>query len=457
VLFNNLAQQTGGQDRIAFNFSNDYQALKKDSRAAQQQLANIQQAVEQEDYDRVSPEQVAQVGEKVKGLSSQVAALTEQSSSIANFQRGLSGMTAGLRDLAMGGADVRTTQGAEKLSEEELNRRTVLYFPEEKAEIQKQTDNALTALQTLVANGQMSPDLAGITALELLTIRDNAFAAKPNNVMAQAVNASYDAGAGLVDRAVDVMYFDQLNALAEMFPKTGEAVGTYMLVSFKGARTVSQAVGVGGLIYFGATAAASTGAMLVTAYGVAKVAEKFGVDEAPATLLGILASIGVGKIKPLQKGDIALGRFVEARASRLSSGLREAASAFGKSMRSESGRLYVGGFGRSQKPILLGETVETRLNPIADEIGAHVFNPSSKDPNRYFINQKRWIREQIKSGRQIFDVGLDPNRGKRSPFYDLETKELMSAGYHRVSRGFRSYNDLDGFKRRVEIFEWIKK
>jgi hypothetical protein len=457
VLFNNLAQQTGGQDRIAFNFSNDYQALKKDSRAAQQQLANIQQAVDQEDFARVSPEQVAQAGEKVKGLSSQVAALTEQTNSIANFQRGLSGMTAGLRDLAMGGADVRTIQGAEKLSEEELNRRTVLYFPEEKAQIQKQTDNALTALQTMVANGQMSPDLAGITALELLTIRDNAFAAKPNNVMAQAVNASYDAGAGLVNRAVDVMYFDQLNALAEMFPKTGEAVGTYMLVSFKGAKTVSQVVGVGGLIYFGVTAAASTGAMLATAYGVAKVAEKFGVDEAPATLLGILAGAMVGKIKPLQKGDVAFRRFVETRASRLSVGLREAASAFGKSMRSESGRLYIGGFGRSQKPILLGETVETRLNPIAKEIKAHVFSPTSKNPERYIINQRRWIRAQIKSGRQMFDVGLDPARSNRSPYYAVETQELSLSGYQRVSRGFRLYNDLDGIKRKVEIFEWIKK
>lgn len=327
VLFNNLAQQTGGQDRIAFNFSNDYQALKKDSRAAQQQLANIQQAVEQEDFDRVSPEQVAEVGEKVKSLSSQVAALTEQSNSIANFQRGLSGMTAGLRDLAIGGADVRTIQGAEKLSEEELNRRTVLYFPEEKAEIQKQTDNALTALQAMVANGQMSPDMAGITALELLTIRDNAFAAKPNNVMAQAVNASYDAGAGLVDRAVDVMYFNQLNALAEMFPKTGEAVGTYMLVSFKGARTVSQAVGVGGLIYFGATAAASTGAMLATAYGVAKVAEKFGVDEAPAEVLGFMAAIGIGSFKPAQSGfqkwDVRIQDFLARKSSPLAATLNK--------------------------------------------------------------------------------------------------------------------------------------
>ena len=97
----------------------------------------------------------------------------------------------------------------------------------------------------MVVVGQMSADQAAIMTLELLTMRDNAYAAKPNNVLVQAINASFNAGAGLVNRAVDVMYFDQLNALAEMFPKAGEAVGTYMLVSFKGAKTVSQVVGVG--------------------------------------------------------------------------------------------------------------------------------------------------------------------------------------------------------------------
>ncbi|MBK7689134.1 MAG: hypothetical protein IPJ35_09105 [Elusimicrobia bacterium] len=192
-------------------------------------------------------------------------------------------------------------QGADKITDNELNRRTVLYFPEEKAKIKEQADAAVGSLRSMVMAGQMSADQAAIMTLELLTMRDNAYAAKPNNVLVQAINASFNAGAGLVNRAVDVMYFDQLNALAEMFPKTGEAVGTYMLVSFKGAKTVSQVVGVGGLVYFGVTAAVSTGAMLATAYGVAKVAEKFGVDEAPAQLLGFLASIGVGSFKPIQK------------------------------------------------------------------------------------------------------------------------------------------------------------
>ncbi|MBK6879161.1 MAG: hypothetical protein IPH01_00005, partial [Elusimicrobia bacterium] len=344
----------------------------------------------------------------------------------------MSGMAAGLKDLSLRGADVRTMQGAEKITDNELNRRTALYFPEEKAKIKEQADAAVGSLRSMVMAGQMSADQAAIVTLELLTMRDNAYAAKPNNVLVQAINASFNAGAGLVNRAADLVYFDQLTYLAEKFPQAGEAFGTYMLVSFKGAKTVSQVVGVGGLVYFGVTAAVSTGAMLATAYGVAKVAEKFGVDQAPATLLGILASIGVGKIKPLQKGDMAFRRFVESRALRFSVGLKDAASAFGKSMRSESGRLYIGGFGRSQKPILLGESVRTRLNPIADEIGAHVFSPTSKNPNRYMINQKRWIRDQISSGRQIFDAGFDPARVKRSPYYAVETQELVSAGYQRV-------------------------
>ncbi|MBK9922228.1 MAG: hypothetical protein IPP09_03460 [Elusimicrobia bacterium] len=301
VLFNNLAQQTGLEERIAFSFSNEYAALKKEAKAAAQQLAQTQAALTGEDYNRINPEEIARLGEKVNSLSTQITALEEQAQPITDFQRALSGMAAGLKDLSLRGGDVRTMQGADKITDNELNRRTVLYFPEEKAKIKEQADAAINSLQSMVVVGQMSADQAAIMTLELLTMRDNAYAAKPNNVLVQAINASFNAGAGLVNRAVDVMYFDQLNALAEMFPKTGEAVGTYMLVSFKGAKTVSQVVGVGGLVYFGVTAAVSTGAMLATAYGVAKVAEKFGVDEAPAQLLGFLASIGVGSFKPIQK------------------------------------------------------------------------------------------------------------------------------------------------------------
>ena len=457
VLFNNLAQQTGVDERITFSFSNEYAAMKKEASAFAQQLAQTQAALKSEDYSQINPEEITRLGERVNSLSTQITALTEQARPITDFERALSGMTAGLKDLSLRGGDVRTMQGADKITDNELNRRTALYFPEEKAKIKEQTDAAINSLQSMVVVGQMSADQAAIMTLELLTMRDNAYAAKPNNVLVQAINASFNAGAGLVNRAADLVYFDQLTYLAEKFPQAGEAFGTYMLVSFKGAKTFSQVAGVGGLIYFGVTAAVSTGAMLATAYAVAKVAEKLGVDQAPATLLGILASIGVGKIKPLQKGDMAFRRFVESRALRLSVGLKDAASAFGKSMRSESGRLYVGGFGRSQKPILLGESVRTRLNPIADEIGAHVFSPTSKNPNRYMINQKRWIRDQISSGRQIFDAGFDPARVKRSPYYAVETQELVSAGYQRVSRGYRNYNGLDGVERNVEIFEWIKK
>lgn len=340
VLFNNLAQQTGLEERIAFSFSNEYAVLKKEAKAAEQQLAQTQAALTGEDYNRINPEEIARFGEKVNSLSTQIAALEEQARPITDFQRAMSGMTAGLKDLSLRGADVRTMQGAEKITEAELNRRTALYFPKEKAKIKEQADAAINSLQSMVVAGQMSADQAAIMTLELLTMRDNAYAAKPNNVLAQAINASFNAGAGLVNRAADLVYFDQLTYLAEKFPMAGEAFGTYMLVSWKGAKTASEVVGVGGLIYFGITAAASTAAMLGTAYGVAKVAEKLGVDEAPAEILGFLTSIGLGSFIPaqtrLQKMDLKIQDFLARKSGPLAAGLSKYFSTATKPMVSKS-------------------------------------------------------------------------------------------------------------------------
>ncbi|MBK7207959.1 MAG: hypothetical protein IPH91_06745 [Elusimicrobia bacterium] len=389
VLFNNLAQQTGSESRISFGFSDGYKALKAEVKAADQQLAKIQTALKNGDYTHISPDQVDRLGEKMNSLSTMAETLTEQTEPVADFQKALSGMTAGLKDITLSGGDIRTMQGAERITDDELNRRTALYFPEEKAKIKAEAEKAIYSLQSMVMAGQMTPDQAAIATLEILTMRDKVYAAKPNNVVSEGINASFDVGKGLVDRSVDFMYFNQLNYLAEKFPKAGEAFGTYMLASAQGAKIFSQAVGVGGLVYFGFTATVSTGAMLLTAYGVAKVAEKMGVDEAPANLMGFLASIGLAKVLPLQKADVSFREFVKSRAARFSTGLREAVSSHFESMKSESGRIYIGGrssnvFVRSNLPKLQGTyraafegPVELRTFKAGDVLYR---SPSAKEP-----------------------------------------------------------------------------
>ncbi|MBK8423009.1 MAG: hypothetical protein IPL30_03720 [Elusimicrobia bacterium] len=455
VLFNNLAQQTGVEERIAFSFSNEYAAMKKEASASAQQLAQAQSALKGEDYSQINPEEITRLGERVNSLSSKITALTEQARPITDFERALSGMTAGLKDLSLRGADVRTMQGADKITDNELNRRTALYFPDEKAKIKEQADAAVGSLQSMVMAGQMSADQAAIVTLELLTMRDNAYAAKPNNVLVQAINASFNAGAGLVNRAADLVYFDQLTYLAEKFPKAGEAFGTYMLVSFKGAKTFSQVAGVGGLIYFGITATASTGAMLGTAYAVAKVAEKLGVDEAPAQLLGFLAGLGVGKIKPLQKGDITFRRFIETRASRLSVGLRQAASSFAEEMKSESGRILIGGrvsnhYIRPNLPRLTGSyraAFDGSVVPRTFKTGDVLYrSPSAQEPwakpGRWFSTRETMTQTGTESTSNIKKWG---NPVTRLRAYEFNQDVTVYYGKVKGGTGYQAFipNDID--------------
>ena len=44
-------------------------------------------------------------------------------------------------------------------------------------------------------------------------------------------------------------------------------------------------------------------------------------------------------------------------------------------------------------------------------------------------NNKRWIREQMKKGKVIIDLGPDPKRPFRSPYYEMERREIEKVGY----------------------------
>lgn len=40
----------------------------------------------------------------------------------------------------------------------------------------------------------------------------------------------------------------------------------------------------------------------------------------------------------------------------------------------------------------------------------------------------RWLRTKIKEGYTIMDIGIDPSRKSRSPFYQVEQQVLTNSG-----------------------------
>lgn len=56
----------------------------------------------------------------------------------------------------------------------------------------------------------------------------------------------------------------------------------------------------------------------------------------------------------------------------------------------------------------------------------HRLTPSaplgSKEPNNSLKNNIRWFKQKLKEGRTIIDIGPDPNREERSPYYGAEEK-----------------------------------
>lgn len=127
---------------------------------------------------------------------------------------------------------------------------------------------------------------------------------------------------------------------------------------------------------------------------------------------------------------------------------------------------------QSKKPVVLGETMVSRVNPVAKKIGANVYNPNKNikpNPNRQlekmrqFRNQKQWINRQIKSNRPIYDIGKHRNKPKekgkstnRSDFYKIETQALKKAGYSRNFVKNVGVN-INGTRKIFRLYEWRRK
>ena len=93
-----------------------------------------------------------------------------------------------------------------------------------------------------------------------------------------------------------------------------------------------------------------------------------------------------------------------------------------------------------QKPIIVGENMK-RVKEYADKTGGHAYRPWKNDPFDFELGMKRnerWIKDQMRNGREIIDIGPDFQRraatGRSSPFYEMERRNLN--GYDNYNKAF---------------------
>jgi RHS repeat-associated protein len=82
------------------------------------------------------------------------------------------------------------------------------------------------------------------------------------------------------------------------------------------------------------------------------------------------------------------------------------------------------------KPVVIGENMRDRVIPYAKEIGADWYKPRSNNPERWLGNNERWLKTKMAEGREIIDIGIDPLRTTRSPYYEAEKHLIQSSNYH---------------------------
>lgn len=83
------------------------------------------------------------------------------------------------------------------------------------------------------------------------------------------------------------------------------------------------------------------------------------------------------------------------------------------------------------KRVVIGENMK-RLRAAARMVGARWYQGWRIDPwNESLVMQRNvsWIRQKIKQGYEIIDIGIDPTRNVRSRFYAMEKLVIKQANY----------------------------
>jgi hypothetical protein len=90
---------------------------------------------------------------------------------------------------------------------------------------------------------------------------------------------------------------------------------------------------------------------------------------------------------------------------------------------------------RLRKRIVIGEGMESvkraarQHNARWYQAWRKYFEPETFNLEESLARNERWIRQKIAEGYEILDIGIDPSRSRRSPFYALEMRIIEEMNY----------------------------
>ena len=85
----------------------------------------------------------------------------------------------------------------------------------------------------------------------------------------------------------------------------------------------------------------------------------------------------------------------------------------------------------ARKAIVIGENM-TRVKAAAKALDATHYKPWKIipwDEAKALSRNEKWIRKKMRQGCEIIDIGIDPSRATRSPFYEMERRNIGNANY----------------------------
>jgi RHS repeat-associated protein len=111
------------------------------------------------------------------------------------------------------------------------------------------------------------------------------------------------------------------------------------------------------------------------------------------------------------------------------------------------------GTGRGRSAVVIGESMEARVIPIAEELGVGYYKAKgAAEAGKLVERNLSWIVDQVRKGKSIFDIGIDVNRAERSERYIQEFQRLRSLGLERVKAGTVSVGGKS-----EEVYQWVPK
>jgi hypothetical protein len=89
--------------------------------------------------------------------------------------------------------------------------------------------------------------------------------------------------------------------------------------------------------------------------------------------------------------------------------------------------------GPGGRSIVIGEDMEGRVIPKANELGADYYDPPAAPRDQWMENNRKWINDRMDEGCTIYDCGPAPGRANypspTSPYYQMELDEIAKRSY----------------------------